>query len=49
MGLTGHETEAAYRRYAISDVADLREGVAKLSALHGAGANQGTNRAGGAR
>jgi hypothetical protein len=32
--LTGHKTEAIYRRYAIVSEADLSEGVAKLSALH---------------
>lgn len=31
--LTGHKTEAVYRRYAIAAEADLREGVAKLAAL----------------
>jgi hypothetical protein len=35
MKLTGHKTEAAYRRYAIASAADLSEGVAKLAALHG--------------
>lgn len=30
MKLTGHETEAVYRRYAIADGAALREGVEKL-------------------
>jgi len=49
MSLTGHETEAVYRRYAIADKVAQREGVAKLAALHGAGANHGANRAGGAR
>jgi hypothetical protein len=32
MQLTGHKTEAVYRRYAITSEADLREGVAKLNA-----------------
>jgi hypothetical protein len=32
MQLTGHKTEAVYRRYAIVVEADLREGVAKLGA-----------------
>jgi hypothetical protein len=34
MQLTGHKTEAVYRRYAIVAEADLREGVGKLAALH---------------
>ena len=34
MKLTGHLTEAVYRRYAIVVQSDLREGVAKLSRLH---------------
>jgi hypothetical protein len=32
--LTGHKTEAVYRRYAIATKADLTEGVAKLARLH---------------
>ncbi|HEX8943346.1 MAG TPA: hypothetical protein VF785_09425 [Gemmatimonadaceae bacterium] len=36
MKLTGHRTEAVYRRYAITSAADLAEGVAKLAVLHGA-------------
>jgi len=32
--LTGHKTEAVYRRYAIVAEADLREGVEKLARLH---------------
>lgn len=32
MQLTGHKTEAVYRRYAITSEADLREGVARLNA-----------------
>jgi hypothetical protein len=36
MKLTGHKTEAIYRRYAIVAEQDLREGVAKLAALHSA-------------
>jgi integrase len=36
MKLTGHKTEAVYRRYAIVAEADLREGAAKLAALHAA-------------
>ena len=34
MKLTGHKTEAVYRRYAIVSEADLSEGVAKLAVLH---------------
>jgi integrase len=34
MKLTGHKTEAVYRRYAIADSVALEEGVAKLAALH---------------
>jgi integrase len=33
--LTGHKTEAIYRRYAIADEEALREGVEKLAKLHG--------------
>lgn len=36
MQLTGHKTEAVYRRYAITAAADLSEGAAKFAALHGA-------------
>ncbi len=36
MKLVGHKTEAIYRRYAIVSESDLREGVAKLAALHAA-------------
>ncbi len=32
MSLTGHKTEAVYRRYAIVDSSAQREGVAKLAA-----------------
>jgi integrase len=32
MQLTGHKTEAVYRRYAITSEADLREGVERLNA-----------------
>lgn len=34
MKLTGHRTEAVYRRYAITDSAMLQEAVSKLAALH---------------
>jgi hypothetical protein len=34
MKLTGHKTEAVYRRYAIADARALTEGVEKLAALH---------------
>jgi integrase len=34
MKMTGHKTEAVYRRYAIVDEAMLQESAAKLSALH---------------
>lgn len=40
MKLSGHETEAVYRRYAIADSVALQEGVAKL-----AGLSYGTNTA----
>ena len=33
MQLTGHKTEAVYRRYAITSEADLREGVDRLNGL----------------
>jgi integrase len=34
--LTGHKTEAVYRRYAIADAVALAEGVEKLAKLHAA-------------
>jgi len=34
MSLTGHKTEAAYRRYAIVSEADQRDAVTKLATLH---------------
>jgi hypothetical protein len=36
MRLTGHKTEAVYRRYAIVDETMLREGVEKLAAYQSA-------------
>lgn len=33
MKLSGHETEAVYRRYAIADSVALEEGVQRLAAL----------------
>ena len=33
MQLTGHKTEAVYRRYAITSEADLREGVDRLNGV----------------
>ena len=52
MSLTGHKTEAVYRRYAIVDSAAQREGVEKLARLHDArgtlGAQSGKS-AGGAQ
>ena len=36
MKLTGHKTEAVYRRYAIADKRALEEGVEKLARLHAA-------------
>ena len=44
MKLTGHKTEAVYRRYAITDSTMLQEAVLKLSALHAAEAAPGENR-----
>jgi hypothetical protein len=38
MKLTGHKTEAIYRRYAIVSESDLAEGVKKLATLHQEGA-----------
>ncbi len=35
MQLTGHKTEAVYRRYAITSEADLREGVERLNGVAG--------------
>ncbi len=41
MKLVGHKTEAIYRRYAIVSESDLREGAAKLAALHAAASDGG--------
>jgi integrase len=43
MQLTGHKTEAVYRRYAITSEADLREGVERLNVprISGRTANAG--------
>ncbi len=42
MAMVGHKTEAIYRRYDIVDAGMLREGAAKLAALHaGQGSGQG--------
>jgi integrase len=42
MQLTGHKTEAVYRRYAITSEADLREGVERLN--EATGTKRGDNR-----
>ena len=39
MKLTGHKTEAVYRRYAITDSAMLQEAAVKLAVLHASEAN----------
>ena len=39
--LTGHKTEAIYRRYAIADEVALAEGVEKLAKLHDGGRQEG--------
>jgi integrase len=36
MAMTGHKTEAVYRRYAITDAAMLREAAARLARFHAA-------------
>lgn len=43
MKLTGHQTEAVYRRYAIVDSGMLQEGVGKLAVLHAAETRLGEN------
>ena len=47
MQLTGHKTEAIYRRYAITSEADLREGVDRLNGV--VGTNRGDKSAAGAK
>jgi integrase len=39
MRMTGHKTEAVYRRYAITDFAMLQEAAVKLAAFHAADSN----------
>ena len=39
MKLTGHKTEAVYRRYAITDSVMLQEAAVKLAVLHASEAN----------
>lgn len=43
MNMTGHKTEAVYRRYAIVDEAMLREGAEKLAAFHSSEENAPRN------
>jgi integrase len=40
MALTGHETPEVFRRYSITNEADLKQGVQRLAALHGAAPKQ---------
>jgi len=49
MKLTGHKTEAVYRRYAITDSAMLQEAAVKLAVLHAAEAGSGEKRKSGAK
>jgi hypothetical protein len=42
MKMVGHKTESVYRRYAIVDESMMREGAAKLAALHDAQRRQAT-------
>jgi integrase len=42
MKLTGHKTEAVYRRYAITDSVMLQEAAVKLAVLHAAEAGSGS-------
>ena len=44
MKLTGHKTEAVYRRYAIVSDSDLREAAQKLAAMAATGTITGTVR-----
>jgi len=44
MKLTGHKTEAVYRRYAITDSAMLQEAALKLAVLHASEAGSEENR-----
>jgi integrase len=44
MKMTGHKTEAVYRRYAIVDSAMLQEAANKLASFHSAEASGGENR-----
>jgi integrase len=43
MKMTGHKTEAVYRRYAITDAAMLQEAAVKLAVLHAAEAGSWEN------
>ena len=40
MKMTGHKTEAVYRRYAITDSAMLQEAAVKLAVFHAAESNR---------
>lgn len=40
MAITGHKTEAVYRRYAIVDSVTLQDAGEKLNRLHAAGGGQ---------
>ena len=40
MALTGHQTPEVFRRYSITNEADLKQGVQRLAALHGAAPKQ---------
>ena len=44
MKLTGHKTEAVYRRYAITDSAMLQEAAVKLAVLHASEAKSPSRR-----